>query len=365
MVQQLGANPRTNATAVTYQSGLTTPTISLSDPFNPTQATPGGALPNVNGFENPTPLWLIYSWGTSIQYEISPMMAFETAYQGGHSIHESTVTEFNDAVPGSTPRQQRRPFPQLQSYRLVTANGDSKYNSLEAKLQRRAGSSGLSMLLTYTWAKAIDTVGSRLGVVGDPGSISRNVSLLANRGRGDADIPHRFAGTVGYETPFGKGKPYLTDGFMGKILGGWSLNGILTFQGGAWVTPLIPTDRLDVGSTASSRPDVVRDPNLQSSERTRTRWFDTTALALPAAFTYGNAGRAIIEGPGLGQLDFGLLRNFRTSESTRIEFRYELFNATNHTNFNIPGLNFGTADFGVIGSAQQSRSMQFGLKFYF
>jgi hypothetical protein len=178
MVQQLGANPRTNATAVTYQSGLTTPTISLSDPFNPTQATPGGALPNVNGFENPTPLWLIYSWGTSIQYEISPMMAFETAYQGGHSIHESTVTEFNDAVPGSTPRQQRRPFPQLQSYRLVTANGDSKYNSLEAKLQRRAGSSGLSMLLTYTWAKAIDTVGSRLGVVGDPGSISRNVSLL-------------------------------------------------------------------------------------------------------------------------------------------------------------------------------------------
>jgi hypothetical protein len=365
MVQQLGANPRTNATAVTYQSGLTTPTISLSDPFNPTQATPGGALPNVNGFENPTPLWLIYSWGTSIQYEISPMMAFETAYQGGHSIHESTVTEFNDAVPGATPRQQRRPFPQLQSYRLVTANGDSKYNALEAKLQRRPGSSGLSMLLTYTWAKAIDTVGSRLGVVGDPGSISRNVSLLANRGRGDADIPHRFAGTVGYETPFGKGKPYLTDNFMGKVLGGWSLNGILTFQGGAWVTPLIPTDRLDVGSTASSRPDVVRDPNLSSSERVRTRWFDTTALALPAAFTYGNAGRAIIEGPGLGQLDFGLLRNFTTSESTRIEFRYELFNATNHTNFNIPGLNFGTADFGVIGSAQPARSMQFGLKFYF
>jgi len=60
-----------------------------------------------------------------------------------------------------------------------------------------------------------------------------------------------------------------------------------------------------------------------------------------------------------------LLRNFQTSESTRLEFRYELFNATNHTNFNIPGVNFGTADFGVIGSAQPARQMQFGLKFYF
>ncbi len=365
MVQQLGANPRTRATAVTFNSGLTTPTISLSDPFNLNQATPGAALPNVNGFENPTPLWLIYSWGLSVQYELSPMMAFEAGYQGGHSIHELSVTEFNDAVPGSTPRQQRRPFPQLQAFRLVTANGDSKYNALEMKLQRRPGPSGLSMLLTYTWAKAIDTVGSRLGVPGDPGSISRNIPLRLNRGLGDANIPHRFAGTVGYETPFGPGKPYLTDAFLGKVLGGWSFNGILTFQGGPWITPVIPTDRLDVGSTASSRPNVVRNPNLPSSDRTRVRWFDTTALALPAAFTYGNAGRAIVEGPGLGNLDFALLREFRTTETTRLEFRYELFNATNHTNFSLPGLNFGTADFGVIGSALPARQMQFGLKFYF
>jgi len=221
------------------------------------------------------------------------------------------------------------------------------------------------MLLTYTWAKAIDTVGSRLGVPGDPGSISRNVSLTANRGRGDADIPHRFAGTAGYETPFGPGKPYLTDNVWGKILGGWSFNGILTFQGGCWITALIPTDRLDVGSTASSRPDVVRNPNLATSERTVGRWFDTTALALPPAFTYGNAGRSIIEAPGLANLDFALLREFRTSETTRLEFRYELFNAMNHANYGLPGLNFGTADFGVIGSALPARQMQFGLKFYF
>ncbi|HVQ63973.1 MAG TPA: hypothetical protein VMT78_05520, partial [Terriglobia bacterium] len=69
--------------------------------------------------------------------------------------------------------------------------------------------------------------------------------------------------------------------------------------------------------------------------------------------------------PGLANLDFALLREFRTSETTRLEFRYELFNAMNHANYGLPGLNFGTADFGVIGSALPARQMQFGLKFYF
>jgi hypothetical protein len=109
----------------------------------------------------------------------------------------------------------------------------------------------------------------------------------------------------------------------------------------------------------------VRSPNLGNSARTTGRWFDTSAFALPPAFTYGNAGRAVIEGPGLANLDFALLREFRTSETTRLEFRYELFNAANHANYGLPDLNFGTTAFGVIGSALPARQMQFGLKFYF
>ena len=93
--------------------------------------------------------------------------------------------------------------------------------------------------------------------------------------------------------------------------------------------------------------------------------FDTEAFANPALFSYGNGGRSIIQAPGLVVLDSALLRSFRVTEGSRLELRGEMFNATNHPNFGIPGNTFGTPTFGVLGSALESRNMQFGLKFYF
>lgn len=365
MVQALGSNPRPGAEGRTFLSDPRVPTLSLSNPFDPKVQVPGAAFPNVTGFENPLPQWLIHNWGLSIQHALTSNMLFEIGYQGSHSVHELQVTEFNDAVPGPGPRQQRRPFPQLQTYRLITANGDSRYNGLEIKLERRPGELGLSMLLAYTWAKTLDTIGGRLAIPGDPTGISRNLSVKDNRGLGEANIPGRFVLMTGYELPFGPGKQFLTDSVLGKILGGWSIYSILTLQKGPWFTPVIPSDRLDVGSTASSRPDLVGNPNLPVSERTPQRWFNTGAFALPPPFKYGNAGRSIIEGPGLGNLDLSLMRAFRISEDSRLEFRFEAFNLTNHTNFALPGNAFGTPSFGVIRKAFESRDLQFGLKFYF
>ena len=184
-----------------------------------------------------------------------------------------------------------------------------------------------------------------------------------NRGIGEGSIPGRFSAMAGYDFPFGPGRRYLTDGVAGKILGGWGFYSILTAQAGAWLTAAYATDRLDVGSTASTRPDLVRNPNLSDSERTTARWFDTTAFATPPAFEYGNAGRSIIEGPGYFNIDLSLQRSFRITEGSRLEFRFDAFNATNHTNFRVPGNNFGTASFGVISSAIEARDLQFGLKF--
>ncbi|MEO7649720.1 MAG: hypothetical protein ABIZ80_04580, partial [Bryobacteraceae bacterium] len=240
----------------------------------------------------------------------------------------------------------------------------ASYNGLELKFEKRTGASGLSTLVSYTWSKGLDTLGGRLGSSGDPTGISRNVSLSSNKGMGEQN-PNRFVANIGYQLPFGPGKPMLTKGFGAAIAGGWSVNSLLTLQKGYYITPIIATDRLDVGSTTSSRPDVLRSPNLDAGERTPQRWFDTTAFTTPAAFRYGNAGRSIIEAPGYMNLDLSILRSFRVTEGSRLEFRYEIFNSLNHTNFSLPGTTFGTAAFGVIGSAFESRDMQFGLKFYF
>ena len=354
-------NPRPNAVQRSFLAGLDVP-LDFSDPFNVSGQT-AAVIPNGAGFQDPLPQWNIYNWGLSIQRELTKRSVLEVGYQGSRGVHEIQVTEFNDALPGPGARQSRRPFSGLQRYALMRANGDRNYNGLEVRYEQRPGPEGLTTLLAYTWSKSLDTIGGRLGVPGDPGGISRNVTNRQNYGRGEADIPGRFSAMVGYDIPFGPGQLH-SGGTLGKIFGGWSVNGILSLQKGQYLTP-VTTDLLDVGSAASQRPQLVADPDLPSDQRTPARWFNTAAFTTPQQYQYGNAGRGIIEGPGLGNLDLAVLRNFVVSERMRVEFRFEAFNVTNHTNFNVPATTFGNSTFGVIGAAFEARDLQFGLKIYY
>jgi len=307
---------------------------------------------------------LVHSWGFSIQRQLSVRSVFEAGYQGSHTVHEPIITDQNDATPGTGDRQARRPFPQYQTIRIIHGSGSASYNGLELKYDRRPGPSGLSLLVSYTWSKSFDTLGGRLGSSGDPTGISRNLSLSLNRGMGEQN-PNRFVTNLGYQLPFGPGKPMLAKGIGAAVAGGWSVNSLLSIEKGYYITPILSTDRLDVGSTTSSRPDLLRSPNLPADQRTPQRWFDTNAFATPPPLKYGNAGRSVIEGPGFLNLDLSVLRSFRITEDSRLEFRFEMFNSLNHTNFSLPGTTFGTSTLGVIGSAFESRDLQFGLKVYF
>jgi hypothetical protein len=363
MVQEMGRNPRPGAEVRQFLSDPRVPDVQLANPFDTSQKAPGIGVPTISGMQSPLPQSLVHSWGFAIQQQLSANTALEIGYQGSHAVHEYTVQESNDATPGSGARQQRRPYPQYNTIRIVNANGDASYNGLEVKIERRPGPSGLSMLLAYTWSKSISEVGPRLGNAGDPTFISRNVSLRSQRGLGEQN-PMRLAYSVSYDLPFGRGKKFVPIGIGAYLLGGWSAHAILSLQKGNFITPDISADILDVGSTASLRPDVLRSPNLPASQRTPQKWFDIGAFVSPPG-RYGNAGRMIIEGPGLNNLDASILRSFPIRESTRLEFRFEAFNALNHTNFAFPGSTLGTPTFGVIGSALESRDLQLGLKLYF
>jgi hypothetical protein len=279
-------------------------------------------------------------------------------------VHEPIVTDQNDATPGTGDRQVRRPFPQYQTIHIIHGSGSASYNGLELKFEQRPGPSGISLLVAYTWSKSFDTLGGRLGSAGDPTGISRNLSLSVNRGAGEQN-PNRLVVNLGYQLPFGRGKRLLPHGVGAAIGGGWSVNSLLSLNKGYYLTPSITTDRLDVGSTTTSRPDLIRNPDLPVDQRTPQRWFDTGAFVTPPPFKYGNAGRSTILGPGYINLDLSVLRSFQITERSQLEFRFEMFNSLNHTNFGLPGLNFGTSTFGVIGSAYESRDLQLGLKLYF
>jgi len=105
---------------------------------------------------------------------------------------------------------------------------------------------------------------------------------------------------------------------------------------------------------------------LPRDKRTPDQWFNTAAFSTPAPFTFGNAGRDIIPGPGNIVFDLSLLRRFHPRESQSIEFRAEFFNAFNHPNFGIPGPypDFGPF-FGKILSTGEPSRIQLALRYDF
>jgi hypothetical protein len=106
--------------------------------------------------------------------------------------------------------------------------------------------------------------------------------------------------------------------------------------------------------------------NLSRGQRTPPRWFNTAAFADPPYTRYGNAGEGVVIGPGTVNFDIALFKNFRTTESSKLQFRVESFNGFNHVNLGNPNLNVSDKlHFGVISSAATARIIQVGLKFYY
>jgi hypothetical protein len=181
-----------------------------------------------------------------------------------------------------------------------------------------------------------------------------------------------------YEIPFGKS---LT-GVMGALLKGWQTNGILSLRSGFPWTPTVGSNDLNTGGDGTPvRPDRLRDGRLD--EPTRARWYDPGAFqrvncniaSRPDLCHYGNSGRNIMTSPGQRNIDFSLFKNFVVTESVRVQFRAEAFNATNTPYFGQPN-NLGfvslasiTPDAPRVGEIRSLRAamrvMQFGLKLSF
>ena len=139
----------------------------------------------------------------------------------------------------------------------------------------------------------------------------------------------------------------------------------MTAQSGAPFTVNLGVDQANIGSGPAQRPDQREDPNLPRTDRTAARWFNTDAFALPAPFTFGTAPRNSVIGPGFADLDLAIAKVWSLAGSSQLEFRWEVFNLFNWTNFDLPNRTFGTPNFGRIFSAKNPREMQFGLRVAF
>ena len=157
---------------------------------------------------------------------------------------------------------------------------------------------------------------------------------------------------------------------MNALLGGWQVNTILSAQSGFPFTPLIGFNQSGNGDTRNpDRPNL--NPSFSGSIVTGNpqQWYNPAAFLLPLAGTYGNAGRGIIEGPGILNLDGSVFKSFRVREKVGLQFRAETFNLLNHSNFGLPNITTFTSSGAISPSAglisytsTSSRQIQFGLK---
>lgn len=339
----------------------------------------------------------VQQWNIGVQRAITNNLVFEIAYAGSKITHvgipdvnvnQLTAEQLSlgsqlltlvpnpcfGLVPASSSiggatvalAQTLKPFPCYTTVSLYRNNvGNTNYNALQAKIEQRF-SNNLSFLVAYTRSKLMDEASSVFDATIQTGPIANfpvadSFNRKLERDLSTGDIPNVFVASVLYELPeFGNGR-----GFVGRILSGWSLNGIVNIQSGIPVAVTQATNFNAFAGFGTQRPNLIRNPNLPSDQQTTSQWFDTTAFTTAPQFTIGSSSRNPVRGPGYRNIDFALIKRTNLTETTNLEFRTEIFNLTNTPPLNNPNTSFGSAAFGTITTAGDPRVIQFGLKLNF
>jgi hypothetical protein len=273
-------------------------------------------------------------------------------------VHADSSTVLNVPMPGPGEIASRRPIPQLSQVNDIRWDGWANYHALTWGVKRRLAK-GLTFDANWTWSHSIDDA-SDPGPTLNETNLPQDVrNLAAEKASSSFDHRHRVAVSFVYQFPL------LGDSnrWMRALLGRWQAGGNFTAQSGPPFTLNIANDQANIGSGPAQRPNVLANPN--DGPKTPEEWFNTSVFSLPALYTFGNAPRNSVIGPGLWEFDLSLQKEIPLTEAVKVQFRAEAYNLLNRPNFNIPNRTAFTANFGRISSAQDSRQLQFALKLAF
>ncbi len=338
-----------------FPQGVTTVQPTTTAALNTT-------APAVIGHElrNPTPY--MESWNFDIERQVGQSALLEVAYAGSRGIHLTYCYNPDEVQPG-TPGvnaagsvQSRRliqPLNNISTWAQCDERNMSNYHSLQTKFTKRY-SYGMTALLSYTWSRSMDYGGSAASGGASVGNPQTVTNLKAGYGLSGFDQMHRFVGSVTYELPFGPGKPWLSHGITSRIIGGWELDGIVTFASGFPFTVFLNSG---VNFGAPSWPNRIGPGTLSNPQP--NLWFNTADFAAPPPNTYGNSARGVLYGPATANWDLSAQRKFKLLERLSLNFRLDAFNAFNTPNFANPNANIGAGTAGQItGTINDNRDLQ-------
>jgi len=371
------------------------------DPSAPVPAAaklvPGGVQPDM---KTPT----LFSYSLRVEQEISLRTSLTVGYIGSHGYHNLIGIDANEPFPvicpaSPCPKTYPAGFGALAgtpvpagSYYVPTnvkanpaiANtwtwfslGTSSYNALQVDLNHRF-SSGFSLRAVYTYSKALDD-GDSLNATtsgGGPALASNPFNLAADKGLATYDVQHMFSANATFALPFGHGQRFGSrlPGFSNGLVSGWSVNSIITAQGGFPFSPQLSYNPSNNGDTRNPvRPFVnpaFSGPVILGAP---AKWFDPNAFLAPPnnaanAGFYGNLGRNTLRGPGLATWDFSTMKDTKLTERLKLQFRAEIFNLLNRANFNMPNevaftpSGISPTAGAITSTTTTSRQVQFGLK---
>jgi hypothetical protein len=363
------------------------PTLFLKNGFSPDTLTPY-ALDNYTRLKqlsmiravdpNLRPAY-VENYSAGLEYSIRPDLMVDAAWVGNFGHHQWALGNLNQGyfpVPGQAPV---KPYPNFPVIEYKAPIGNSNYNALQTKLEKRL-SHGVSFLLNYTFSKDLSDFVTNLEVGAGAGNGHTFYQNYYNRKLDKSlalnDQPQYASFLLSYELPAGSGHQAFHSGVSRTILGNWQLNAIYTYATGL---PLGVVSASDTSATGPIKVNVTRANCISRPEFVSggsvSEWFDTSAFATPGQYQFGTCSNAPgIRGDATNNTTMSLFKTFMPTSNERYQaqFRVEFFNLLNHPQFappgsqSISGLTVGSPSFGsVTALAQSPRQIQFALKLRF
>lgn len=328
-------------------------------------------------------LGMTQSWNLSIEQQLSGNTMVRIAYVGSQSYHQAIALDRNAAVKTTAALgtynseaggYYARPYAAFDQILENQSNATASYNSLQLSFDRHM-TRGFQLQSSFTWSKTTDVASSANVSFGSP-YLGNPFNMKWNRGDSSMSVPWNSVTNFIYMTP----SFHNANKIVRQVIGGWELSSIITIQTGnpfgvyasgtSW-------GQNDSGSMQyGDRADRVAGQKLNVGKGSHTDWangkyFNTAAFTNNAAGTFGNSGKNIMYGPKEFGIDSAVMKSWELYKTTKLQFRWEAFNATNHPSFGNPSGDYGNTvgwgNYGKIGNVGNiaPRLMQGALKLTF
>ena len=307
----------------------------------------------------------IQSWNFVLERNLGHDFVGEVGYVATRQVRLLGYRELNWSPigGGNSGRQLNKKYGRTAETKLVTPIGNTHYDSLQARLQRRFA--GFYMLdASYTWSKSITTSGTDSSDNTLPINIPEYYAL--NRSISGLDRTHNFQVTNVTELPFGRRQRWLGDrGVLSTLAGGWQLSSVISFISGQPFTVTSSGSSLNAPGNSQRADQVKPTVDILGGVGPGTPWFDPTAFAAVNTARFGNVGLNRMRGPGIRTWDLGLARRFQLTERVNLQFRMDASNFTNTPMFDNPRTDASGTGLGEITTAWGEREVRVGIRIGF